>query len=340
MKRVCADVVVDLQFGDCGKGKVVHCLASEREYTHVMRFNGGFNAGHTIYHEGKKFVTHLTPAGVFHGIRSVVAGACVVDVDKLLQEIKDLEKLGIPASDLLRVASNAHITTRKHVAEEENEQKIGTTRTGNGPAYRDKHARIGRRAIDDPRLSHLLTDPYLELWGSDADVYVLMEGAQGFGLDVDWGDYPYVSSSSCTVAGAVNAGIPPQSVMEIVGVAKPYVTYVGTKKFSGDHPGLAEIQRVGQEFGATTGRLRQCNWLHLPLLSMAANVNGVNKLIMNKIDVLEAVGEFRAFVDDSRDSIKFSSVEKFKTFVEDYMFSKCPNILDGEIIWSSSPEKI
>jgi adenylosuccinate synthase len=259
MKSVCADVVIDLQFGDCGKGKVVHCLAAERAYTHVMRFNGGSNAGHTIYHKGKKFVTHLVPAGVFHGVRSVVAGGCVVDVDKLLQEIRGLEKLGIPASELVRVAANAHIATRKHVAEEENEQKIGTTRTGNGPAYRDKHARTGRRAHDDSRLSHLLTDPYLELWGSDEGSYVLMEGAQGFGLDVDWGDYPYVSSSNCTVAGAVNAGIPPQNVMEIVGVAKPYVTYVGTKKFSGDHPGLTEIQRVGQEFGATTGRPRQCN---------------------------------------------------------------------------------
>ncbi len=335
MKSVTADVVVDLQFGDCGKGKVVHHLASSGEYTHVMRYNGGSNAGHTIYHNGEKFVTHLVPAGVFHGLRSIIGGGCVVDSGKLKSEIEQLERAGLSARNLVRVAKNAHVVSSSHVAEEVNEKKIGTTRTGNGPAYRDKHARIGIRAADclEP---DLLIDPYTALWGGSKDTHVLMEGAQGFGLDVDWGDYPYVSSSTCTVSAAVNAGVPPQNVLEVIGVAKPYVTYVGSKKFAGDHPDLSEIQRIGQEFGATTGRPRQCNWLDLTMLVRAANVNGVTKLIFNKVDVLCEVGTFRLYADSKLHD--FESPETFINFVEDYLYSRCG--LLQEIIWSSSPERI
>ena len=129
MTCISADVVVDLQYGDCGKGKVVHSLASTLRYTHVMRFNGGSNAGHTIYHNGKKFVTHLVPAGVFYNTKSVVGGGCVVDVEKFNREIYDLEEQGIPASKLIRVASNAHTVQKQHIEEEKSENKIGTTRT-------------------------------------------------------------------------------------------------------------------------------------------------------------------------------------------------------------------
>ena len=115
MKNVLADVVVDLQFGDCGKGKVVHHLASSGDYSLVMRFNGGSNAGHTIYHEGKKFVTHLVPAGVFHGIKSIVGGGCVINTDKFLNEIKTLDDAGVNASGLTKVCYNAHVTTKNHI---------------------------------------------------------------------------------------------------------------------------------------------------------------------------------------------------------------------------------
>lgn len=338
MKRVVADVVVDLQFGDCGKGKVVHSLASSGDYTHVMRFNGGSNAGHTIYHNGEKFVTHLVPAGVFYGIKSIVGGGCVVDIMKLVKEIRALEKVGIDAPSLLRVASNAHIVQTSHINEEAGESAIGTTRTGNGPAYRDKHARTGMRAEDSRLLEEMLTDPYDELWKSDEPSVVLMEGAQGFGLDIDWGDYPYVSSSNCTVGAAVNAGVPPQNIRRVIGVAKPYVTYVGAKNFAGDHPALAEIQRVGAEFGATTGRPRQCNWLDLPQVAKAANVNGVQELIFNKTDVLEEVGVFRVIVNKKEGQVSFDSINTFKEFVENYLKLSCSAL--EKIVWSASPDEI
>ena len=339
-ETVRADVVVDLQYGDCGKGKVVHHLAKTGNYTHVMRYNGGSNAGHTIYHNGDKYITHLVPAGVFHGICSVIGGGCVVDVDKLLAEIKSLDNAGFNASALVRVSQNAHVTTKKHVDEECGETKIGTTRTGNGPAYRDKHARVGLRAEDVPKLSQFLVDPYDVLWRNKhkQGSKILMEGAQGFGLDVDWGDYPYVSSSNCTVAAAINAGVPPQNVEEVIGVAKPYVTYVGAKSFSGEHPDLDRIQQVGLEYGATTGRPRQVNWLNLLDLAKAANVNGVTKLIINKFDILQQVNAFRLYVEDDSKLYDLFDAINFASFVEKYLRKNCEKL--NEIIWSSSPQHI
>jgi len=332
-----ADVVVDLQYGDCGKGKVVHTLAKTGNYDLVARYNGGSNAGHTIFHNGKKFVTHLVPAGVFHEIPSLIGGGCVVDVDKFLSEIDELEESGIEARRLVKIASNAHIVQSAHVEEELQEERIGTTRTGNGPAYRDKHARIGKRAIDEKRISKFLIDPYDAIWSQRGRrKAVLMEGAQGFGLDIDWGDYPYVSSSTCTVSAAVNVGIPPQSIHQIIGVAKPYETYVGSKKFGGEHPALLQIQKVGMEFGATTGRPRQCNWMDLDSLVRAANVNGVTRLIFNKMDVIREVGVYKLIVDDK--IIDFKSENEFKDFIENFLKKSCPHI--WTISWSESPETI
>ena len=338
MALISADVVVDLQYGDCGKGKVVHSLASTLRYTHVMRFNGGSNAGHTIYHNGKKFVTHLVPAGVFYNTKSLVGGGCVIDVEKFNREISRLEEQGIPASKLTRVASNAHTVQKQHVEEEKSETKIGTTRTGNGPAYRDKHARTGKRAEQVESLEAFMVDVYEELWTGKKDVNVLMEGAQGFGLDVDWGDYPYVSSSTCTVSAAINAGIPPQNINRIIGVAKPYVTYVGAKKFAGSHPSLSKLQKIGQEYGATTGRPRQCNWLNLSELIKAANINGVTEIIFNKCDVFEEVGCFCLYENSSANLSVFTTMHAFKKYLEDKLKANCINL--SEVVWSSSPHHI
>lgn len=339
MKNVFADVVVDLQYGDCGKGKVVHHLASSGDYSLVMRFNGGSNAGHTIYHRGKKFVTHLVPAGVFHGIKSVVGGGCVINAEKFLREIDQLEEAGIEASKLVKVCYNAHVTTDRHMEEESSELKIGTTRTGNGPTYRDKHARSGVRAEEIASLNRFLIDPYLALKYEGGTGVALMEGAQGFGLDIDWGDYPYVSSSNCTVAAAVNAGVPPQNIRRVIGVAKPYVTYVGARDFAGNHPALQQLQLVGEEYGATTGRPRQCNWLSVPQLIKAANINGVNTLIFNKTDVMQNVGAYMLFPDWKTENVKeFDNMSDFQEYVEFYLRNACP--LLEEIIWSSSPHEI
>lgn len=289
-----ADIVVDLQYGDCGKGKIAHALCRENKYTHVIRYNGGCNAGHTIYHNGKKFITHHIPCGVFFGIKSIIGPGCVVHTETFLKEIQDLEDAGIPAKKLVHVASNAHLITDFHRAEDGKDEKIGTTRRGNGPAYRDKYGRKGVRAMDDPRLQPYIISMYHELYENEAynEIEILFEGAQGFGLDVDWGDYPYVTSSHCTVGSALLNGVPPRAIRDVWGVAKIYETYVGAKDFEGPDEVFEDIRRVGQEYGATTGRPRQINWLDYDMLKMAARINGTTKVVFNKMDVMEEVGSW------------------------------------------------
>ena len=286
-----ADVVVDLQYGDCGKGKIAHALCKENEYTHVIRYNGGCNAGHTIYHHGKKFVTHHIPCGVFFGVKSIIGPGCVVHVDTFLKEIEDLEQRGIPAKKLVHIASNAHLITDFHRAEDGKDTQIGTTKKGNGPAYRDKYSRKGVRAMEDPRLQPYIISMYHELYENEEfdNITILFEGAQGFGLDPDWGDYPYVTSSHCTVGSALLNGVPPKAIRDVWGVAKIYETYVGAKDFEGPDEVFDDIRELGQEYGATTGRPRQINWLDFDMLKMAARINGVSKLVINKMDILEAL---------------------------------------------------
>lgn len=289
-----ADIVVDLQYGDCGKGKIAHALCRENNYTHVIRYNGGCNAGHTIYHNGKKFVTHHIPCGVFFGIKSIIGPGCVVHVDTFLKEIDELERAGIPAGDLVQVASNAHLITDFHRAEDGKDTKIGTTKRGNGPAYRDKYARRGIRAMEDPRLQPYIVSIYHELYENEEfdEIEILFEGAQGFGLDPDWGDYPYVTSSHCTVGSAILNGVPAKAIRDVWGVAKIYETYVGAKDFEGPDEVFELIRELGEEYGATTGRPRQINWLDFDMLKMASRINGVNKLVFNKMDILEKINEW------------------------------------------------
>ena len=289
-----ADIVVDLQYGDCGKGKIAHALCRKNNYTHVIRYNGGCNAGHTIYHNGKKFVTHHIPCGVFFGIKSIIGPGCVIHVDTFLEELENLEKEGIPAKKLVNIASNAHLITDFHRAEDKKDTKIGTTRRGNGPAYRDKYDRKGVRAIEDPRLKPYIISMYHELYENEAykNIEILFEGAQGFGLDPDWGDYPYVTSSHCTVGSAILNGVPPRCIRDIWGVAKIYETYVGAKDFEGPDEIFDEIRELGQEYGATTGRPRQINWLDFDMFKMASRINGVTKVVINKMDILESLNSW------------------------------------------------
>ena len=292
-----ADIVVDLQYGDCGKGKVSHDLCRKNNYSHVIRYNGGCNAGHTIYHNGEKFITHHIPCGVFFGIKSIIGPGCVVHVETLLKEIEELRNKGIDTDNLLFVAANAHLITDWHLIEDKKDQEIGTTKRGNGPAYRDKYGRKGVRAIEDPRLSSYIIDIYDELYENcnPRNVKILFEGAQGFGLDIDWGDYPFVTSSHCTAGSALLNGVPPSAVRDVWGVAKIYETYVGAKAFEGPDAIFEEIRQIGQEFGSTTGRARQINWLDFDLLKMASRINGVSKLVFNKMDVLEEVDSWCLF---------------------------------------------
>lgn len=333
-----ADVVVDLQYGDCGKGKVAHALCRDNYYTHVIRYNGGCNAGHTIYHNGKKFITHHIPCGVFFGIKSIIGPGCVIHVDTFLNEIEQLERSGIPASDLVKVASNAHLITDFHRAEDGKDEEIGTTKRGNGPAYRDKYGRKGVRAVEDPRLSSYIISMYHELYENDEfdELEILFEGAQGFGLDPDWGDYPYVTSSHCTVGSAILNGVPPNCIRNTWGVAKIYETYVGAKDFEGPDEIFDEIRELGQEFGSTTGRPRQINWLDFDMLKMASRVNGVNKLVINKVDILRALETWCAY--DGPNLYSFESEQDIRFWIESKLKTEVNNSMT--VYFSDDKEKI
>jgi adenylosuccinate synthase len=308
------DVIVDLQYGDCGKGKVSHYLSNKNSYSHVLRYNGGCNAGHTIFHKGKKFVTHHIPAGVFFGVKSVIGSGCVVDPDQFFKEIKMLEAGGVSMKGKIFIANNTHVITTSHKDEDKVKGgKIGTTGRGNGPAYRDKYGRTGVRAEKVTRLKPYLIDMYKEWHESKRDVCILAEGAQGFGLDIDWGDYPFVTSSHCTTAGALLNGLPASAVRDVWGVAKIYETYVGSKKFQPTGEVFNQIGDIGEEFGSTTGRRRQTNWMNMQTLERAVHMNGVTHLVFNKVDVLREVGQWA--VIDKKKVVKFASEKEMKDFI-------------------------
>ena len=332
-----ADVVVDLQYGDCGKGKVTHSLLKSGEYTHCIRYNGGCNAGHTIFHDGVMFVTHHIPAGVFFGVKSIIGPGCVVNLEQFFNEIHDLQEAGIETTGMVFIASNAHIITESHLEEDGKDTKIGTTKRGNGPAYRDKYGRDGLRACDVPNLERYVIDVYDELHNNSKNPVILFEGAQGFGLDIDWGDYPYVTSSHCTVGSAILNGVPPQAVRKVYGVAKGYETYVGAKDFEPkkDAKIFHEIREIGQEYGATTGRPRKCNWLDLDLLRKAIQINGVTHLIMNKMDVLKEVQTWRVRNGDLK-ALHFLSEQAMKEHIKE----EATSCGVKELCFSYSPEGI
>jgi len=336
MSTLSTDVIVDLQYGDCGKGKIAHHLCKEGLYTHVLRYNGGANAGHTIFHKEKKFITHQIPAGVFFGIKSVVGSGCVLDPVQFFAELEMLKEGGVETQDKIFVAENVHVITDAHREEDKREGlRIGTTGRGNGPAYREKYGRTGVRASDVPELKPYLINLYEE-WYKRDDVRVLAEGAQGFGLDIDWGDYPYVTSSHCTAAGALLNGLSPRSLKDVWGVAKVYETYVGSKKFQPEDEVLNKIGDVGEEFGATTGRRRQVNWMNMQTLERAVRMNGVTRIVFNKVDVLRTVGAWAVYDDNKK--VEFKNGEDMQAFVSERL--KSMGILPEHIYFSESKDKI
>ena len=334
-----ADAIVDLQAGDTGKGKVAHAIA--KDYDLVIRYNGGANAGHTVYHDGQKIVTHQVPIGVLFGIPSVIGLGCVVNIPKLVEEIRQLKSQGIFTEGLILIDKRAHIVTEQHIQEDSLDLKIGTTRQGIGPTYRDKYARKGTRIGD------INTSMYTEF--KVVDIYdilhvnrvprkILCEGAQGFQIDIDWGDYPYVTSSHCTIGSVLLNGIPPQKLRKVIGIMKAYETYSGFKTTFQDEndTDLQKIQEVGGEFGATTGRKRKVRWLNLDGVIKAININGVTDLIINKADILEQVGVFK-FVYDG-DVKEFQSLTEFQDAVWNIINNQTPHVI--RIKWSMTPNGI
>ena len=333
-----ADVIVDLQAGDTGKGKVAHALA--KDYNAVLRYNGGANAGHTVYHNGQKMVTHQVPVGVFYNIPSIIGPGCVVNLPKLIDELAMLKALGFTAP--LYIDKRVHVTTQQHIDEDSKDNKIGTTRQGIGPTYRDKYARTGQRILEYVKLLNCnspynIIDIYQLLHQDDKQYRILCEGAQGFQIDIDWGDYPYVTSSHCTTGAVCLNGIPPQKIRKVYGIMKAYETYSGFKTHFTDETDtvLNKIQEVGGEFGATTGRKRKVRWLDVDGVIRAANINGVTDLIINKADVLDTVGVFKFVHRGKLHTV--DTLHVFQTTVDTIMTINT-NIIN--ITWSMTPNGI
>lgn len=343
------DVLLGLQWGDEGKGKVVDVLTPR--YDAVARFQGGPNAGHTLEFEGKKYVLRSIPSGIFqHGQINVIGNGVVLDPILFAEEARALEASGANLRSILRIARKAHLILPTHrlldAASEKAKagSKIGTTGKGIGPTYTDKVSRNGLRlgdalTADFDRRYNNLRDAHLErlkAMGADIDTEtlaatehqwmeaidyiktyeivdseylingllkegksVLCEGAQGTMLDVDFGSYPFVTSSNTVCAGACSGlGVAPNKIGEVFGIFKAYCTRVGSGPFPTelfDETGKL-IRDLGHEYGAVTGRERRCGWIDLVALKYAVMINGVTQLIMMKSDVLDGFDTIKACV--------------------------------------------
>lgn len=336
------DVILGLQWGDEGKGKIVDYLADK--YDIIARFQGGPNAGHTLVIDGQKHVLHTIPSGIFRdGKINYIGNGVVIDPITLVKEIEGLMAIGVPVNERLIISKRANLILPTHkildAASEASKgsSKIGSTLKGIGPTYMDKTGRNGLRIGDileeDFIVKYeLLKAKHLQLlqiynhdyelqemedaWFDAVEklktfrqvesVYfineslkkgkkILAEGAQGSMLDIDFGTYPFVTSSN-TISAAVctGLGISPKHIGEVIGITKAYCTRVGSGPFPSELENETgeKLRKEGAEFGATTGRPRRCGWIDLPALNYACIINGVTKLVITKADILNAFDEF------------------------------------------------
>mgnify|MGYP001994212098 CR=1 FL=1 len=337
------DVLLGLQWGDEGKGKIVDVFTPK--YDIIARFQGGPNAGHTLEFDGIKHVLHTIPSGIFHeNTVNIIGNGVVMDPIIFEKEIKELKALNVNVKDKLLVSRKTHLILPTHrvldAASEaaKGKNKIGSTLKGIGPTYMDKTGRNGLR-VGDLELQdfkqryNALVDKHIELlkqfdfdydfkeeeekWMKSLDTLkeltfidsehyigqamkagksILAEGAQGSLLDIDFGSYPFVTSSNTVCAGACTGlGVAPNKIGKVYGIFKAYCTRVGSGPFPTElHDQSGEdLRKAGHEFGATTGRPRRCGWLDLPALKYSIMLNGVTDLIMTKADVLSAFGELK-----------------------------------------------
>ena len=354
------DVVLGLQWGDEGKGKIVDFLAER--YPVVARFQGGPNAGHSIRFGDTSFVLHSVPSGVFReGAINIIGNGVVLDPTIFRQECEAIEALGVPVRERVKIARRAHLIVPTHrlldAADEAalGRSKIGSTLKGIGPAYSDKTGRNGLRVGDlasadfrekfdtlkrkhQARLAQYQFTPPFDpeeaerQWLADAEYLktfdivdaeyetnalldtghaILAEGAQGSMLDVDFGSYPFVTSSSTACAGACTGlGVAPRRIGRVYGVFKAYCTRVGSGPFPtelGDEMG-ERLRQGGHEFGATTGRPRRTGWLDIPALKFAIMVSGVTELIMMKADVLDGIDTIKVCSEYRVDGVRTDRV--------------------------------
>lgn len=285
-------VLVGLQHGDEGKGKISKILGELNDYDCYIRFNGGPNAGHTIYHNDKKIVLHQLPCGIINNKEILISTDCVIDISKLIDEIKLLENIGFTnIKKLIHISKFCHVITTENIEKDKHNNKIGTTCSGIGPTYSNKMMRTGKR-IEKSKY-YKLVEPFNFLQKFNN---VFFEGAQGFELDIDYGDYPYVTSSSCISHAIFKNGGNMNVKCVIYGICKIYDTYVGTKNFGDDtDQDLKRLQVIGDEYGATTNRKRKCNWLNMKKLLYACKINRVNCVYMNKCDIIERLGVYKLY---------------------------------------------
>ncbi|MFC4263351.1 adenylosuccinate synthase [Ferruginibacter yonginensis] len=333
------DVILGLQWGDEGKGKIVDFFA--KDYDVVARFQGGPNAGHTLYVNNTKIVLHQIPSGIFHTDKiNLIGNGVVLDAVTLKKECDAVAALGFDYRKNLYISERTHLILPTHRALDKaselakGSEKIGSTLKGIGPAYMDKTGRNGLRVGD--LLDKSFTTQYIKLrlkhqrlldsfnfqedisaWEEEffealeflkelkivngeyfineqiaAGKRVLAEGAQGSMLDVDFGTFPFVTSSNTISAGVCSGlGIAPQKIKEIIGITKAYCTRVGSGPFPTElHDATGDFLRnTGNEFGSTTGRPRRCGWIDLVALHFACMINGVTQIVMTKADILDGL---------------------------------------------------
>jgi adenylosuccinate synthase len=333
-------VVVGLQYGDEGKGKITDILSAKSDY--VVRFQGGDNAGHTVYVCEYKFVLHLLPSGVLQCKgKCIIANGVVVNPKSFMKEISEIESKSLKTNHIF-ISRRAHVIMPYHLLldsyreEEQGGTQIGTTKKGIGPCYEDKIARVGIRMADllnpeilrekiekNVKIKNALFEKYFgkptlnpdEIYHEYLEIgkklqdriidtelelneairsgkNILFEGAQALMLDIDFGTYPFVTSSSPSTGGVcTGAGVPPTSLQNLIGVAKAYTTRVGNGPFPSelDNELGEKIRKIGHEFGATTGRPRRTGWLDLVSLKHACMINGINNLVITKLDVLTGI---------------------------------------------------
>ncbi len=341
------DILLGLQWGDEGKGKIIDYLAPK--YDIIARFQGGPNAGHTLIINGEKTVLHTVPSGIFQDRpMNVIGNGVVIDPVTLKKEVEQLTAKGIEINKRLFISKKAHFILPTHkildAASEaaKGQSKIGSTLRGISPTYMDKTGRNGLRigdilssefrnlydkikekhlklltiydfefsldeiektwfeAIDFVRSLNLIDSEYYLNNALSKGKTILAEGAQGTMLDIDFGTYPYVTSSNTITSGACNGlGIPPTKIKEVIGIAKAYCTRVGSGPFPTELLDATgeRIRKIGSEFGATTGRPRRCGWIDLPALKYAIMINGVTQIAMTKADILNDFEVIEACTD-------------------------------------------
>jgi adenylosuccinate synthase len=312
------DVLVDVQRGDCGKGKISKALNDKKQYDIIAKFNGGGNAGHAVWIGDEKYTAHYLTSGIYYPNTKIIIGpGCVLNPTEFLNEYNKFnEKFDL--DERVFIHPYTHIITQEHIDEEIKESRIGTTRKGIGPAYSSKYARTNIRAENVEELKRFLlpTPNVMQLNPKN----ILMEGSQGWWLDIDHGSYPYVTSSHMHPGFAFTTyAIPLKYVNKVYGVAKIYETYVGVAK---DLVVCTEedahiIREAGQEYGETTGRPREIGYLNIIDLANACNSTGVDVLYINKCDILEEVGIFKVLMNNV--VLPFENFKNMKTFVKSFI---------------------